>query len=79
MQKWLCPALDAGFFILGSTKLPKMVLTGKPRVSGLCLNPRLTTTRLISPARQAPETLGHSDGIGRKRSLTTERLASPRR
>jgi len=33
----------------------------------------------ISPARQVPEILGHSDGLGTKRSLTTERLASPRR
>jgi len=33
----------------------------------------------VSPARQVPVLPEHSDRLGIKRSLTTERLASPRR
>jgi hypothetical protein len=68
MQKWLCPALDAGFFIFRSPALSK---DSAGRQESLAI--------YVSPSRQAPEILGHSDGLGKIRSLTTERLASPRR
>ena len=69
MQKWLCPALDAGFFIFRTLfSFLKITLEGRAALCGS-----------LSPARQVPETLGHSDGLGTKRSLTTERLASSRR
>jgi len=76
------PALDAGFFIFWSLDgFRKAELEGEfaPGLRVCTYNPERIKAEQVSPARHVPVQPEHSDRLGTKGSLTTERLASPRR
>jgi len=85
-----CTRLDAGFFILwkcvvdsekwvGEVEEPSCGHDSSNTEAKAELEGKIAERGRVRPSRRALRQLGHSDKLGIKRSLTTERLASPRR